>query len=126
MSDALASTIARVSAMVSCRSCGAAIAPDVILCPCRVAQGELPHTEWPASLKRHLCVLKVMRVRAMFTSEQPFWERLALDAYRGTWRGEGSQRVLLPYAATVVDVFPHAAGDAALWAASGYPVPWMI
>lgn len=126
MSDPLASTIARVSATTRCRHCGDIVAPDVILCPCRVARGELPHTEWPASLKRHLCVLKVERVRSLFTNEGAFWERMLLDAYRGTSRGQGANRVALPYAATLVDCFPFAAGEAALWAASGYPVPWTI
>lgn len=126
MSDALASTIARVSATTRCRYCGDVVAPDAILCPCRIERGELPHTEWGAETKRFLCVRKVERVREQFTSEHPFWERLALDLYRGTWRGDGPGRVLLPMSASIVDVFPHVAGDAAAWIAAGRPVTFTL
>lgn len=121
MLGALAAKIAHVQALRRCRSCGQAVPPDAILCACRIAAGELPHTEWPRDLKRYLCVRKVEHVRELFTTDQAFWERMARDLYCGTWRGEGRGRVLLPMAASIIDVFPHAAGDAALWAASGYP-----
>lgn len=126
MPDALASTIARVAATTMCRSCGHAVAPDVVLCPCRIERGELPHTEWGADTKRFLCVQKIVRIREQFTNEGAFWERLALDVYRGTWRGDGAKRVPLTMAANIIDILPHAAGDAAAWAAAGYPIPWTI
>jgi hypothetical protein len=124
--SALDSKIAEVSGIRVCRFCTRAIPVDAIICECRVERGELPHTEWPRELKRLLCVRVVERRMWKGCSEQSFWERIVTGLYAGTPQGSGASRIILPFSASVVECFPFAAGDAALWAAAGYPTQFHI
>jgi len=126
MTTALDTKIAQVAAARMCRFCSQLVPADAVLCECRVARGETPHTEWPRELKRLLCVRMVESRMWRGTSEQDMWERLLLSTYAGTARGSGRSRIILPMSASVVDCFPFAAGDAALWGAAGCPTLYTI
>lgn len=126
MPSALDTKIAEVAANTRCRHCSQPIPPDAIICACRIERGELPHTEWPKELKRLLCVRSIESRMWRGTSEQDMWERLLQSTYAGTTQGTGRSRIILPMSASVVDCFPFAAGDAALWAAAGYPTSFHI
>lgn len=118
--------IAQVAASRPCRFCTQLVPPEAVICQCRVARGELPHTEWPSELKRLLCVRSIESRMWRGTSEQDMWERLLQSTYAGTTQGAGRSRIILPMSASVVDCFPFAAGEAALWAAAGYPTLYTI
>jgi hypothetical protein len=122
----LDSKIADVSGLRVCRFCSHAIPADAVICACRIARGELPHTEWPRDVKRLLCVRTIERRMWAGCSEQSAWERMLTALYAGTVQGTGANRVVLSHSAPVVDLFPFAAGDASLWAASGYPTLYHI
>ena len=124
--DALEERIAKIAATTVCRFCSKPVPPEAVICACRIGRGELPHTEWPRELKRMLCVRTIERLYWRGTSEQSLWERLAVAAYAGSIQGEGRNRKIIPMNASVVEVFPYAAGDAALWAQSGYPTLFTI
>ena len=121
MPESLDAKIAKVAATTVCRFCSKRIPPEAVICECRIARGELPHTEWPVDVKAMLLVREAERLMWKGTSEQSFWERLLVHAYAGTTQGSGVNSKIIPMSASVVDVFPFAAGDAALWAQSGYP-----
>jgi len=118
--DALDAKIAEVAATRLCRHCSKPIPADAVICACRIERGELPHTEWPRDVKRLLCVRTIESYMWRGTSEQSMWERLLQNVYAGTAQGSGRSRIILPMSAPVVDCFPYAASDAALWAAAGY------
>src|SRR5665213_3559346 len=121
MSSALEAKIAKVAATTVCRFCSQPVPPDAVICACRIERGELPHTEWPRELKRLLCVRTIERRMWYGCTEQSFWERMIVGLYAGTTQGTGTNRIILPMAAAVVECFPFAAGDSALWSAAGYP-----
>jgi hypothetical protein len=126
MTSALDAKIAEMAATRLCRFCRQPITPDAVICSCRIARGELPHTEWPKELKRLLCVRTIESRMWRGTSEQSMWERLLISVYAGTTQGGGANRIILPMHASVVECFPFAAGDASLWAQSGYPTSFHI
>ncbi len=124
--QSLESRIAHVGSLTVCRHCSAVIQPDVVLCPCRVARGELPHTEWPKSMKSLLCVRTIERRLWKGTGEQGFWERMLTETVGGTTRGEGAAGRIIPVNVSVVDAFPWAAGEAGAWVAAGRPTIYTI
>jgi hypothetical protein len=126
MSSALDSKIAQLAATRVCRFCSQMIAPEAVICACRIARGELPHTEWPKEVKRLLCVRTIESLMWPGTSEQDMWERRLQSIYAGTTQGAGVKRIILPMSASVVECFPLAAGDASLWSAAGYPTLYTI
>jgi len=126
MLSTLDSKIADVATLRVCRYCSKAVPADAIICECRIARGETPHTEWPRELKRLLCVRMVESRMWRGTSEHEFWSRMLTGVYAGTTQGEGRNRIILPFNASPVDCYPYAVGDASLWAAAGYPTSFHI
>lgn len=124
--DALEEKIAHIAATRLCRYCSQPVPPEAVICLCRIERGEIQHTDWEQTLKRFLCVRTVERRMWTGCTEQSFWERMVTGLYAGTAQGGGANRIILPMSASVVDCFPYAAGDSALWAASGYPTPYTI
>lgn len=122
----LDAAITRVLALRRCALCGRGVGvPPSVCLHCERAYVELPHTGWDRGVKRWLCVRTVERVRGTGT-EQALWERLLEATYRGTWRGEGTARVLVPCSAPVEQLYPYAVQDAAAWAAAGYPTGFTL
>lgn len=126
MPTALEAKIAQVAATKLCRFCQKPVPPDAVICACRIERGEIPHTEWPRELKRWLCVRAIERRRLSHMSEQDLWTGLATAEYLGRWVGDGRDRKIVNTTSTIVDVFPYAAGDAALWAKSGFSTSFHI
>ena len=126
MSSALDVKIAEISANSRCRHCSKPIPPDAVICQCRIDRGELPHTEWGRDVKRFLCVRDIERQQLSHMTEQDLWVKLAIANYFGQFVGPKDNRHMITTLASIVEILPYAAGDAALWAAAGYPTSFHI